>query len=225
MSKPASTSAKNPKPTATKNQSSTPVPTAPKSFLVADNAKVPPPPRKGYEPSRRDYGIEDAISLMRRLPDDDLRLIATVIKEALESANIKVSNILKDAEIKEARLEEQIKKLDSEIENLETMIHQRKDAIFELVRDLEETRRVKNNLALADGSYDVNLGNSKDGEKSSATDSKAPSDENSSAEVQGRALADEESSRALLESLFGGSGEDSMPAVDFTATDEVSKAK
>lgn len=110
----------------------------------------PPVPKPALK--NQNYGIDQAIELMKRLPEADMRVLATVIKETLESVNIKVSTIIKDAESKEIRLEEQIKKLDKEIEDLESMIAQRKKSIHEFLSSLEETRQVKNNLALASGS-------------------------------------------------------------------------
>lgn len=154
---------------------------------------VPPLPGKKTELTRRDYGIEEAIRLMRRMPDSDMRILAKVIKECLESTNIRIANIIKDAEVKEARLEEQIKKLDSEIEDLESMIQQRKNAIQSLVQDLEETRQVKNNLALAEGSHDLEI----EPAKAKANKSKAKFED--SEERQQR----EKSTALLLDSLFG----------------------
>ncbi len=116
----------------------------------------PPVPKP---PTTKDkvYGIDQAIALMKRLPEADMRVLATVIKETLESVDIKVSAIIEDAETKEMRLEEQIKKLDTEIEDLEVMISQRKESIHEFLRNLEETRQVKNNLALATGSQSTEI--------------------------------------------------------------------
>jgi DNA-binding transcriptional MerR regulator len=116
---------------------------------------VPPPPTGRGDSGRRDYGIEDAIQLMRRLPEADLHILSAVIKECLESTNIRIANIIKDAEVKEVRLEERIKKLRGEIEDLEAMITSRRATIQALNEDLDETRQVKNNLSLAEGAYDL----------------------------------------------------------------------
>lgn len=105
--------------------------------------------------SVKKYGIEDAIALMRKLPEADMRLVATVIKESLDSAAIKLDQILSDAEEKETRLESQIRKLDAEIEELEMMIKQRRDSIIRLADDLRETREVKNNLSMANREHEI----------------------------------------------------------------------
>ncbi|MFW7379976.1 MAG: hypothetical protein ACOH5I_14275 [Oligoflexus sp.] len=157
--------------------------------IVTD--KIPPLPSKKAEAARRDYGIEEAIKLMRRMPEADMRVLAKVIKECLESTNIRIANIIKDAETKEGRLEEQIKKLDSEIDDLESMITHRKEAIQNLVQDLDETRHVKNQLSLAEGSHDLDIEASPKAGKQGQSD-----------------LADEkklkeQSAAMLLESLLG----------------------
>ena len=111
---------------------------------------VPPPQQPAQKAAmKKSYGIEDAIRLMKRIPDGDMRVLAAVIKETLESTDIQVVDILKDAEIKEEHLEEGIRKLDAEIEDLEIMINQRKESIHALLTDLEETRQVKHDLAMA----------------------------------------------------------------------------
>ncbi len=121
----------------------------PPSAPIGSADPLPPPPTASRNNQAISYGIDKAVKLMKRLPEADNHLLATVIKECLESANIKIESILEDASQKEARLEQHIEKLDHEIENLESLIHQRKDTILELIRDLEETRQVRNNLALA----------------------------------------------------------------------------
>lgn len=167
--------------------------------VEAELVRVPPVPGPKAE-IRRDYGIEEAIKLMRRMPESDMRLLAKVIKECLESANIRIANIIKDAEQKEGRLEEQVKKLDSEIEDLESMIQLRRQSIESLVKDLDETRQVKNHLALAEGSHDLEIDhktiNSKTSENTTNGDSS-----NSSAAV-------------FLDSLF------TEPGVKASSTDE-----
>ena len=107
-------------------------------------------PESVSEPKEKSYGIDDAIRLMKRLPSGDMKLLAQVIKETLESTQIQVVDIIRDAERKEESLESSIHKLDAEIEDLEIMINQRKESIHALLTDLEETRQVKHDLAMAD---------------------------------------------------------------------------
>lgn len=131
-----------------------PVP-RPDGESVAGSPVVPPPQRKKslartqVAAQAPKYGINEAIALMRKLPKGDMRILAAVIKETLESTNINVSQIIADADEKESKLESKIQTLDTEIETYESQIKQRKEAIAIYLEDLEETRNVKNNLALA----------------------------------------------------------------------------
>ena len=115
----------------------------------------------------KSYGIEDAIRLMKRLPSGDMKILAQVIKETLESTQIQVIDIIRDAERKEEHLEASIHKLDAEIEDLEIMINQRKETIHALLTDLEETRQVKHDLAMAD-SKDIGAPKKTEGLRSKA---------------------------------------------------------
>ena len=42
-----------------------------------------PPPVPMHEPEDKNYGIDNAIALMKKLPEADMRILATVIKETL----------------------------------------------------------------------------------------------------------------------------------------------
>jgi len=67
------------------------------------------------KPNSSAYGIEDAIKLMRQLPNVDSEILITVVNKTLESANIKVSEIIADAENKEVNIEERNNRLSSRI--------------------------------------------------------------------------------------------------------------
>ena len=110
-------------------------------------APLPPQPPMGSDSSSR-YGIDDAIKLMRRLPRDDISLVASIVRETLESTNIKVDNIISDAEKKEKSLDDHISRLNDEITELKDMIEKRTGQINNLKGDLEETRQVKKDLAV-----------------------------------------------------------------------------
>lgn len=95
------------------------------------------------------YGIKNTIELMRRLPSDNNEVVVTVVKQTLESMNIEVVDIIKDAESKEARIRQQHKTLEEEVKSLEIKISQRNQQIAELSEDLKETIDVRERLQLA----------------------------------------------------------------------------
>lgn len=101
---------------------------------------------------RPSYGIENAIQLMRQLPQDDanIQLVVTVIKTTLESLKVKVSEIIDDAVRKEKDLEGRVSNLKSAIAEFEKEIQQRRDEIARLEADHAETTSVKARLQLAE---------------------------------------------------------------------------
>ncbi len=108
------------------------------------------PPDNSVKEKADEYGIEDAIKLMRDLPDDNIEMVVTVVKKTLESTDIHVSQIISDAEKKEVRIRDRVKKLEAEIANHEESIADRKNKISALSDDLSETTRVKEHLQLAE---------------------------------------------------------------------------
>jgi len=94
------------------------------------------------------YGIEDAIKLMRQLPNVDSEILITVVNKTLESANIKVSEIITDAETKENNIGQRNSSLSTRIEQLQKEISQLNSEITTLTDDLKETTKVKNLLML-----------------------------------------------------------------------------
>lgn len=91
----------------------------------------------------QNYGIEDAIELMRKLPNVNSDITITVVKKTLESANIQVSQIISDAERKENQIETRTSQLSQEINELEERIARLNSEITELTADLKETSKVK----------------------------------------------------------------------------------
>jgi hypothetical protein len=104
------------------------------------------------EDVRPAYGIENAIQLMRQLPQDDanIQLVVTVIKTTLESLKVKVSDIIDDASRKEKDLEGRVGNLKTAIAEFEKEIQQRRDEIAKLEADHAETSSVKARLQLAE---------------------------------------------------------------------------
>lgn len=92
------------------------------------------------------YGIEDAIALMRKLPNVNSEITITVVKKTLESANIQVEEIISDAERKESQIETRTDELSKEIAELQERIGHLNEEITELTADLKETTKVKNLL-------------------------------------------------------------------------------
>lgn len=101
------------------------------------------------------YGIQDAIKLMRNLPNANQDVIIAVVKQTLESAAIKVSDIIVDAEYKESSMESQIDTLTAEVEKFTSEIKKRTEEIATVKLALEETTNVKDLLKLAQKSQIV----------------------------------------------------------------------
>src|SRR5690242_165842 len=79
---------------------------------AAQPAVRPAPAPAPVEEERPNYGIENAIQLMRALPvDQNVELVVAVIKGTLESLKVKVSDIIDDANRKEKDLEGRVTNL------------------------------------------------------------------------------------------------------------------
>lgn len=92
------------------------------------------------------YGIEDTIQLMRSLPDQSDKIIITVVQKTLESMNVRVSDIVKDAGSKETRVKNRINTLIEEIAEFSKKINERETEISSLESDLKETQQVRASL-------------------------------------------------------------------------------
>jgi hypothetical protein len=111
-------------------------------------AYAAPPPEP---PPMVAYGIEDAIRLMRSLPvEQNAELVVRVVKGTLESMNVRVADIIQDAERKENNIGDRITALKSAIGELEVEIKTRRDEIGRMQADLAETSSVKQRLRLAE---------------------------------------------------------------------------
>ncbi|HET9237555.1 MAG TPA: hypothetical protein VFO10_09910 [Oligoflexus sp.] len=119
-------------------------PQPPAPHAPAPLAPTPPPVAASAIATRpAAYGIEDAIQLMRELPDNKKEMVITIVQKTLVSAKINVSTILDDATRKIERLERKNEKLAQEIRELEEAILQRKQEMDHNARDVAETREVK----------------------------------------------------------------------------------
>ena len=92
------------------------------------------------------YGIQDAIELMRKLPNVNSDIVITVVRKTLESANIQVNEIVADAQKRETEIEDRSDQLIMEIEKLESKISALNEEITELNTEIEETTKVKDLL-------------------------------------------------------------------------------
>lgn len=120
---------------------------------AAAPAKVPAAASRDEEAapaSRDDYGIEEAIALMRTLPAENVELVVRVVKHTLESTRIDIKSIIEDASAKQERVERRIAVLRDEITDLENEIETRRTEIGELEADHKETTEVKERLLLAE---------------------------------------------------------------------------
>ena len=121
-------------------------------------------------PAKQEYGIEQAIALMRTLPSDSVELVVRVVKHTLESTAIGIPNIIADATKKQERIDKRVALLKEEISDLEGEIAHRTKEIADLEEDHKETSMVKERLELAE-----KLGNEDSkttGKKSASADSK-----------------------------------------------------
>jgi len=99
--------------------------------------------------SKPRYSIEDAIELMRTLPDENDEIVVTVVNKTLESMNIAVTDIIQDAEEKEVRIRDQHKTLEQKVKELQAVIAKRENEMSDMMADLKETMEVKQRLKLA----------------------------------------------------------------------------
>ncbi|MCP4449480.1 MAG: hypothetical protein GY811_29720 [Myxococcales bacterium] len=122
-----------------------------------------------------DYGIEQAIALMRTLPSDSVELVVRVVKHTLESTDIHIPSIIADATKKQERIESRVALLKVEIADLEEEIALRTREIADLEEDHKETSLVKERLELAEelGKQDEKNSHKEESSASSEEDSES----------------------------------------------------
>ena len=131
---------------------------APKAAAAPKPASKPSPepakpaaPTKAAEPAKPTYGIQNAIELMRQLPEDNVALVVNVVKKTLESLHVDIGSIVTDAKQKQTRIDERVARLRIEIADFEEEIAARKDEIEALTADRDETETVRQRLEQALG--------------------------------------------------------------------------
>jgi hypothetical protein len=118
-------------------------PTAPPAIVMG--AKMTPPPA----PVELEFGIDDAVLLVRQLPTRNTDLVMQVVKKTLESVHVDVSRIIDGATKKEQVIEDRIGTLRKNIETLESQITAAKKEIGTLETEQKEISSVKERLLLA----------------------------------------------------------------------------
>jgi septal ring factor EnvC (AmiA/AmiB activator) len=115
------------------------------SLSQAVTPEAPSKPRSGYT-------VEDAIALMRKLPVDpqNVQLVIQVVRSTLASMNVRVEDIIEDANQRQSGLEEKILKSRAQITELEKQIASHRQEIARLEADLSETVAVKERLELGE---------------------------------------------------------------------------
>jgi hypothetical protein len=111
-----------------------------------------PAPAAADDEVRMQYGIEQAIQLMRALPvaDSNVELVVGVVKTTLESLKVRIADIIVDAARKQKDLEGRVERLQKEIVDFEKEIAERRGTIAKLEADHAETTMVKQRLELAE---------------------------------------------------------------------------
>lgn len=92
------------------------------------------------------YGIDNTIKLLRKLPIDNPKVVVKIVLETLESVDVDVSMIITDANNKVSLLEQHIDSLSSEIQHFEQQIAQKKEEILESKNNLDEMFKVRDLL-------------------------------------------------------------------------------
>jgi hypothetical protein len=125
--------------------------TSPGIDVVVPVASVAPTPREPPALPKPRYGIDDAIRLMRTLPvDDNVDLVVRVIKNTLQSLDVRVADIIDDAGRRQEALSNAITEHETSIVKLEREIEARRNEIAHLQDELAETSTVRERLELAE---------------------------------------------------------------------------
>jgi len=100
---------------------------------------------------RKDYGIAEAIQLMRGLPvDQNPDLIVRVVRATLASLNVRLADIIEDAARKQKATQERIAGEHTKVADLEKQLGEHRREIASLEADLKETTTVKERLQMAE---------------------------------------------------------------------------
>jgi hypothetical protein len=102
---------------------------------------------------RKDYGIAEAIQLMRGLPvEQNTDLVVRVVRATLASLNVRLSDIIEDASRKQKNTQDRIAAEHGKVADLEKQLADHRREIASLEADLKETTTVKERLQMAERS-------------------------------------------------------------------------
>jgi septal ring factor EnvC (AmiA/AmiB activator) len=103
--------------------------------------------------ARKDYGIQEAIQLLRGLPvEQNTELVVRVVRATLASLNVKLADIIEDASRKQKNTQERIASEHGKVAELEKQLAEHRREIASLEADLKETTTVKDRLQMAERS-------------------------------------------------------------------------
>ena len=117
------------------------------SLLQADDAA----PGTREPALRPNYGIDQAIALMRKMPHDNQTLVISVVRDTLQSANIDVDAIIVDAENRSDSLKHEVSDLKQKIDALRGEISDMEEQIKSSEKELAETAKVRELLQASIG--------------------------------------------------------------------------
>lgn len=89
------------------------------------------------------YSFDDAIGLMRDLPETPNDELMAVICKTLESAHIRLEDVLQDARQKEQRIRREHQGIEQDIQSLQKQIDKKQSELSQLAQTLEELIRIK----------------------------------------------------------------------------------
>jgi septal ring factor EnvC (AmiA/AmiB activator) len=102
---------------------------------------------------RKDYGIAEAIQLLRGLPvDQNVELVVRVVRATLASLNVRLADIIEDASKKQKNTQDRIAAEHGKVAELEKQLADHRKEIAALEADLKETTTVKERLQMAERS-------------------------------------------------------------------------
>jgi len=99
----------------------------------------------------RSFGIADAIQLLRSLPtDQNSELVVRVVRATLASLNVRLPDIIEDANRKQTLTQDKIAAERAQVAELEKQLEAHRKQIAALEADLQETTTVRDRLQLAE---------------------------------------------------------------------------
>jgi hypothetical protein len=92
------------------------------------------------------FGVDEALQLLKQLPDNDDELMIYGVKTTLESVGVDIGQIIQDAQNKAENVKSQIAGVEDEIAALETQILEKSQTIDQHSDHLAELNNLKRRL-------------------------------------------------------------------------------